>query len=168
MNQSVESTCTNLLSLDMPFKQLTKKHHARSATEIAAAETDVFQKIDLSDINNDVCDEVAGNTRAGKFLAKLIRWYRYTKVKRAGHKWVTLTHAEWAVETALTLDQIRRILTRLGAAGLIVRSQHIFKNRTVLFLRPSNACLKALLAAVEVQRTAKKAQAAAKAAKCPT
>src|ERR1700746_4085789 len=81
---------------------LTKKHHRRSAVEIAAGKANVDQNFDLTQINNDVCEQIAGNTRAGKFLAKLIRWYRYTRVRRNGHKWVTLTHAEWAEKTALT------------------------------------------------------------------
>jgi hypothetical protein len=100
--------------------------------------------LDLTKVHRDRCDEVAGDLVAGKFLHKLIRWQNYTKVVRDGHKWTTLTHAEWAKETSLTVHQIRRALTRLGAADLIIREQHMFKNRAVMFVRLSAACIETL------------------------
>src|SRR5216683_1636618 len=99
---------------------------------------------DLTKIYRDRCDAVGGNLVAGKFLHKLARWQHYTKITRDGFKWVAHTHAQWAEQTELTVDQIRRTLTRLGKEGLIVREQHIFRNKTVLFVRLSTSCLEAL------------------------
>lgn len=97
--------------------------------------------------NRDCCDEVAGNTRAGKFLHKLVRWTNYTKLVRDGHRWTALTREGWAEETGLTLDQIRRILTSLGKAGIIVREQHMFGSKTPNFIRISDHGVAALEAA---------------------
>lgn len=101
--------------------------------------------IRLREIHLDRCIEVTGNDRTARFMRSLMRWYQYTKVVHGGHKWVSMTRAEWGKELHLSPQQIRLVLEKLSAAGLIVREQHRFKGSTPLFVRPTEKCLSLFL-----------------------
>lgn len=91
------------------------------------------------------CIAAAGELLSGHFLHRLLRWHRYTKVRRDGHKWVTLTRAQWQVELDCSLKQLRRVLATMEARGFIVRGQHGFAGKVSLFARPTEALQRAVL-----------------------
>ena len=91
------------------------------------------------------CIAAAGELLSGHFLHRLLRWHRYTRVRRDGHKWVTLTRAQWQVELDCSLKQLRRVLATMEARGFIVRGQHGFAGKVSLFARPTEALLRAVM-----------------------
>jgi hypothetical protein len=97
--------------------------------------------------NLDRCVEVAGDDLSGRFLRKLFRWHSYTKIKRGGHKWVTLTRAKWEAELSCTQKQFRRVLEKLsrGDVPVIVKERHRYKGLVTLYLRPSDETYLAML-----------------------
>ncbi len=93
------------------------------------------------------CIAAAGELLAGHFLHRLLRWHRYTRVRRDGDKWVTLTRAQWQVELDCSLKQLRRVLATMEARGFIVREQHGFAGKVSLFVRPTEALLRVVMGA---------------------
>jgi hypothetical protein len=100
----------------------------------------------ISKVHLDRCIEVAGDARAGVLLYHIMRWMKSTKVFRNGKPWATSSREEWAQQTGTSLKKVKADLDKLSARGLIIREKHMFMNRSVLFVRPTEECLQALKA----------------------
>ena len=83
------------------------------------------------------CISMAGDPKAGILLHRLLFWMDHAPVQHGGLPWVAFTRERWSNDTQMSPKQIRRALTILSEGDLISREQHIFENRTPLFLRPS-------------------------------
>jgi hypothetical protein len=100
----------------------------------------------IGKVHLDRCIEVAGDPRAGVLLYHIMRWMRSTTVKYGGWLWATSSREEWSKQTGTSLKKVKADLDKLSAKKLIFREKHMFKNRSVLFVRPTESCLQALKA----------------------
>lgn len=63
-------------------------------------------------------------------LQQIHFWSQYSENRHDGHLWVYNTYEEWAQQTGLSADQVRRATDRLVERGLIVVAQPKGRDRT--------------------------------------
>lgn len=84
-----------------------------------------------------LCDlmEACPNPTAALLLQHIIYCSRYAKKERGGHRWFISSYRDWAANTGLSFDQVKRGLAYLRGAGLIVTEQHLSYGRNVSHVR---------------------------------
>jgi hypothetical protein len=107
--------------------------------------------MDTLTTTRDRCDAVGGNLVGGRVLHTLVRWQNFTKVWRDDYFWVTMSRQQWAKETNLSLDQIKRTMARLDRNKVIIRERHFFKNKITSYVRLSDAGKQALCTSHSLQ-----------------
>jgi len=78
---------------------------------------------------------VCPNPTAALLMQHIIYCARYAKKGRGGHRWFVSSYTDWAANTGLSFDQVKRSLAALRKAGLIVTEQHLSYGRNVSHVR---------------------------------
>lgn len=83
------------------------------------------------------CDlmDACPNPTAAILMQHIIYCSRYAKRELGGHRWFISSYRDWADNTGLSFDQVKRGLAALRKAGLIVTEQHLSYGRNVSHVR---------------------------------
>jgi hypothetical protein len=119
-------------------------------------------------VHLDRCIEVAGNDRVGRFLYRLWKWQGRTRHVRDGRRWVSWSYAEWAKGLNLTYTQFKYMIEKATAGEFVLREQHKWKGKNVLFVAFTDKCLLSLTLPSARLKDGQKCPTLGDGQKCPT